>query len=326
MDRNVPSIRAWSYYKITFNHKRITSMLYLRKIFSILLLLTNNEIHSQSYSFDIDKDGVLDEILLVKNDSTNKYSLHYTISSLSDKVFETSEMYKGLDETKLISFKNDNLIISVQHNRTLNLYTYKYIERNKDFVLIAVEFYSEGNAVHDGRGSTSWNLLNGNYIIDEYAYNTKMKKLVKSKNNLTSKIQPVSIYLLSNINDDILNDISTYLSEKSEAESISKNSSIHPKSNTISEKKAPIKRRNTDFDKLILDLADLTNDYIKQLQYYKRSRPHLITSIFIKKWQAKFEVYTMKLEQAHRQGKLNEEQIQAFKGLQLQLIVGMTTY
>ncbi len=155
-----------------------------------------------SVSADFDNDGTADQIKLIQ--STDGFKLTCAFSSQGKKAVSTAQITTGGQENTLEARKNI-LILRLQYMRGTYTYKFRYDAGLRQLKLIGYENEQVGNAVHDGAGTASYNLLTGTYEAQWNYIAGKKQELVLAP-KVTKKF-PVKTYLLSDFGDSIIEEI-----------------------------------------------------------------------------------------------------------------------
>lgn len=143
-----------------------------------MTIVTNFTFGQNKLVKDIDNDGKNDTIFVDVEKSTivcNLSTLNY--KSISSKPIEILNEPSGVIETKNgFAFFNDWMRAGYKNQ-------FRYNSKTKKIQLIGMSRYEFGNAVNDGSGESSVNLLTGDYIGNwnyfDYLANNEEGELVK---------------------------------------------------------------------------------------------------------------------------------------------------
>ncbi|SHG55415.1 hypothetical protein [Pedobacter caeni] len=138
-------------------------------LFTQLIAFGQNELLK-----DVDHDGIIDTVYV---DST-KYTIVCKLSTknynpISSKPIEILNLMSGVVGTKNgFEFFNDWMRAGYKNQ-------FRYNTKTKKIQLIGMSRYEFGNAVNDGSGESSVNLLTGDYIGNWNYYDEDKDKLTK---------------------------------------------------------------------------------------------------------------------------------------------------
>jgi len=175
------------------------------KLFSLALLLIINSInigYAQEVVIDFEGDGITDKAFLK---STEEFiSIHYTLSTQKNKQFSSQKIsYKG--DQAFISTSKNVLKIDVQFMRGESHYKFRFDKISGQVILIGYDNVQYGNATNDGSGSSSFNLINGNYEATWHHFDIKKEKLIELPK--ISKKLPTKKYPLLGFSDKIIDEL-----------------------------------------------------------------------------------------------------------------------
>jgi len=159
-------------------------------IFPMLLLGQNK------FTKDLDGDTVLDSIYI-------DYKTSKIVCKLSRDHFkkQESKAIEMLNESSYIKDAKKGFILSNNWMRAGYENQFRYNEKIKKIRLIGMSRYEFGNAANDGSGTSSVNLLTGDYIGDWNYYDDTKNELIKIPTIKTKMYFP-KIYL-EDFNDEI---------------------------------------------------------------------------------------------------------------------------
>jgi hypothetical protein len=175
----------------------------MKKIYLVALtaFLSTALFGQSQVQIDFESDGKMDNATLKKTEEG--YFLQYTLSS-DGKKHTTPTITMGGDENSL-SVKKNVLTISSQFMRGENYFKFRYDNKLKKIILIGYDNTQYGNATNDGSGSSSYNLLTGNYVANWNSFGEKKNDLIALPP--ISKKLPIKIYPLDNFSDDTISEL-----------------------------------------------------------------------------------------------------------------------
>jgi hypothetical protein len=168
-------------------------------LLSFLILLTANILQAQNtLSYDFDGDGKQDKMTLLQGE--NEYMITYSLSSLK-KAF-TSKKVTTSGQTNRLEMNKNVVVLFSQFMRGENIFKFRYDAKLKQMKLIGFDNNQYGNAVHDGSGSSSYNLSTGLYEANWNHYDGETNQLLSVPK--MSKKYPVKNYTLNNFSDAVI--------------------------------------------------------------------------------------------------------------------------
>lgn len=150
-------------------------------------------------SYDFDGDGKND-VFQIKGGY-----LTYALSSQGSK--EVKSKVIGY-ETEMLSLelKKNVVSFSIGFMRGSNTFKFRYDSKISDFKVIGYDNEQFGNAVHDGSGASSYNLLTGDYEANWMEYNEAKEELL-GKPTIKKKL-PIKVYAFKGFGEDMIGKIS----------------------------------------------------------------------------------------------------------------------
>jgi hypothetical protein len=175
----------------------------MKKIYLVALtaFLSTTLFGQSEIQIDFETDGIMDNATIKKTEEG--YFLQYTLSS-DGKRHTTPTITMGGDENSL-SVKKNVLTISSQFMRGENYFKFRYDSKLKKIILIGYDNTQYGNATQDGSGSSSYNLLTGNYVANWNSFDEKKNKLIALPP--ISKKLPIKTYPLDKFSDDAISEL-----------------------------------------------------------------------------------------------------------------------
>ncbi len=148
----------------------------MRIISAVLLMFIfkNNAAAQNKLVKDLDSDGVKDTVFVDSSKSITCKLSSKRFQSISSKPIDGLNHYSsGIKKTKNgFLFYNDYMRAGYQNQ-------FRYNKKTKTIQLIGMSRYEFGNAVQDGSGESSVNLLTGDYIGNWYYFDVTRDTLVK---------------------------------------------------------------------------------------------------------------------------------------------------
>ena len=140
----------------------------MKHIFLVALttILSTTLFGQNQIQIDFENDGKMDNANLKKTEEG--YFIQYTLST-DGKKHTTKIITMGGQENKL-TVKKNVLIINSQFMRGENYFKFRYDKKQKKIILIGYDNNQYGNASNDGSGSSSYNLITGNYEANWYSF------------------------------------------------------------------------------------------------------------------------------------------------------------
>jgi hypothetical protein len=160
-----------------------------KKLILLLFVLTNLVSGQNKLVKDIDHDKKNDTVFI--DTKTSKIicvlsTLNY--KSVSSKSIEILNEHSGIKETKSgFVFYNDWMRAGYKNQ-------FRYNSKTKKIQLIGMSRYEYGNAIGEGSGESSFNLLTGDYIGNWYYFDIAKDSLIKIP-TIKSSIEFTPIYL-----------------------------------------------------------------------------------------------------------------------------------
>ena len=152
---------------------------------------------SQKVSYDFDGDKKTD-VFQIKNGV-----LAYALSSVGNKEVR-SKGGSPADNTWLELSKNV-VVYHCQFMRGTNTFKFRYDPKIKQFKLIGYDNEQFGNALNDGSGRSSYNLLTGDYQANWFYYDEKKQDLMPKP--AIKKKWPVKTYLLKDFGEETIDQL-----------------------------------------------------------------------------------------------------------------------
>jgi hypothetical protein len=170
-------------------------------LFLLSMLFSNVSRAEMKLSADLDGDGKADEIWLDGDNGKLLYQL--------------SSQKKATKSTKVIDIAGLNPTLSIQKNvvqlklqamRGGSSYKFRYDKAGGDLRVIGYDSENFGPASNDGSGTSSYNLLTGDYIANWNHYDEKKEKLIALPT--IKRKAAAKKYYLSGFSDEVMNEIS----------------------------------------------------------------------------------------------------------------------
>ncbi|WP_342328079.1 hypothetical protein [Pedobacter sp. FW305-3-2-15-E-R2A2] len=146
-----------------------------KSVVTLIFLLTQLTVFGQNKLLkDVDNDGIMDTVYV---DST-KYTIVCKLSTknynpILSKPIDILNLMSGVIETKNgFEFFNDWMRAGYKNQ-------FRYNTKTKKIQLIGMSRYEFGNAISDGSGESSVNLLTADYIGNWNYYDTDKDELIK---------------------------------------------------------------------------------------------------------------------------------------------------
>ncbi len=175
----------------------------MKLLFIIITVCISLHINAQnSISYDFDNDGKMDKFEIVNRDSV--FFISYLLTS-KPKITQNSKSIGLNGMNSMLQLQKNVVILTNSFMRSANYFKFRFDLKSKKFKLIGYENEQFGNAVHNGAGLSSYNLLNGNYIANWNYYNERKSKLV-SIPTIRKKI-PTKVYTINQFGDDMINEL-----------------------------------------------------------------------------------------------------------------------
>ena len=175
----------------------------MKILFIIITVCISINISAQnSISFDFDNDGKKDKFEIVNKDSL--FFISYLLTSEPKLIhFSKSISLNGMNS--MLQIQNNVVTLTNSFMRSVNYFKFRYDLKSRKFKLIGYENEQFGNALHNGAGLSSYNLLTGKYVANWNYYNDRKNKLF-SIPTIRKKI-PTKIYTISQFGDDTINEL-----------------------------------------------------------------------------------------------------------------------
>lgn len=148
----------------------------------------------QKIAFDFDGDKKAD-VFQIKDGK-----LSYALTSQGNKTI-TSKGGSYADQTYL-ELKGNVVIYHCVFMRASNTFKFRYDTRLKAIRLIGYDNEQFGNAVNDGSGFSSYNLLTGDYKAQWNYFDQKKGELMAAPP--VAKKYPAKVYLLKDFGDEVV--------------------------------------------------------------------------------------------------------------------------
>ena len=178
----------------------------MKTIYLSVFLFSMLSFSQQSVSLDLDNDGIDDQVNCMNIEQGFKIS--YNLSSQKDKNFVTETVTVGGQAQSLTASKNI-LILKMQYNRAENYYKFRYSTKLGRVIMIGFDTKAYGNATNDGSGTSSLNLLTGDYQGKWKKFNAKTKTLVNKP--VVVKKFTVKTYFLDDLSDMYLTTLDSFV-------------------------------------------------------------------------------------------------------------------
>jgi hypothetical protein len=161
-----------------------------------LLSFAQDRIHK--LSFDFDGDGTSD-VVQIKGEQ-----LCYSLSSLGSK--EVKSQMIGYEGDMLnLELKKNVVVLTIGFMRATNTFKFRYDAKLKQFKMIGYDNEQYGNAVHDGAGASSYNVLTGDYEA-QWSYYDEKKEETLAGAPIRQKLA-VKTYLLKDFGDKVITEM-----------------------------------------------------------------------------------------------------------------------
>lgn len=161
---------------------------------SISLSLATAQEGLQKISYDFDGDKKAD-VFEIKNGK-----LSCMLSAQGNK--SVSSKGGSYADRTWLELKGNVVVYHCSFMRGANTFKFRYDARLKAMRLIGYDNEQFGNAANDGSGSSSYNLLTGDYKANWNYYDAKKQELVP--NPPVSKKYPSKVYLLKDFGDEVV--------------------------------------------------------------------------------------------------------------------------
>lgn len=148
---------------------------------------------SLSIKADFNKDGKKDLFAIISNQE--KTRLVSFLSKGKKFVMHLSKEMEYFDCCSSILFEKNILKLSSNGMRYFEYYKLRYNPKISTFEVIGIDSESFGNAAHDGAGTQSLNLLNGQY---EYSFYTANSDSTGTTNTGNKKLKLPVKYTITN--------------------------------------------------------------------------------------------------------------------------------
>lgn len=148
----------------------------------------------QKVTYDFDGDKKTD-VFQIKDGL-----LVYALSSQGKK--EVKSKGGSYADRTWLKLQKNVVVFHCQFMRASNTFKFRYDSKLKQFKLIGYDNEQFGNAANDGSGTSSYNLLTGDYIANWNIYDYKKEELV-ARPTIKKKL-PVKVYLLKDFGDDMI--------------------------------------------------------------------------------------------------------------------------
>jgi hypothetical protein len=176
-------------------------MMKIKLIF--LGLVVTSKIFAQSdVIFDFDNDGHIDSLTAIRSDTGFVISCY--LSSLNNKVI-SSNIITNRGDIITATLENKVVVIRNQFMRAESIFRFRYAANLKQLILIGYDTENYGNAMHDGSGQSSYNLLTGLYKANWNRFSEKKMDLVAVP-TIVKKF-PVKIYTLQTFSDKVIEEL-----------------------------------------------------------------------------------------------------------------------
>jgi hypothetical protein len=175
----------------------------MKILFIIITVCVSLTINGQnSISYDFDKDGKTDKFEIINKDSV--FFISYLLTS-EPKIIHFSKSIGLTGMNSMLQLQNNVVTLTNSFMRSVNYFKFRYDLQSRKFKLIGYENEQFGNAVHNGAGLSSYNLLTGKYVANWNYYNERKNKLFSTP-TIRKKI-PTKIYTISQFGDDVINEL-----------------------------------------------------------------------------------------------------------------------
>jgi hypothetical protein len=164
-----------------------------------LLFLAVTTFGQNKISYDLDTDGKVDKLELVNTDDGMKIT--YALSSQGNKVISTQNITTAGDQ-RTVSMSKNVVVLAINYMRASYTYKFRYDPKLKQIKVIGYDNEQFGNAVNDGSGMSSYNLLTGAFEANWNHWNDKKKQLIPDPK--ISKKLPIKTYLLKDFSDSMI--------------------------------------------------------------------------------------------------------------------------
>jgi len=175
----------------------------MKILFIIITVCFSLHINAQnSISYDFDKDGKMDKFEIKNKDSV--FFISYLLTS-EPKITHYSKSIGLNGINSMLQLQNNVVILTNSFMRSANYFKFRYDLQLRKFKLIGYENEQFGNAVHNGAGLSSYNLLTGNYVANWSYYNERKNKLFSTP-TIRKKI-PTKVYIISQFGDEMIDEL-----------------------------------------------------------------------------------------------------------------------
>lgn len=151
----------------------------------------------QKVVYDFDGDGKEDVFQIGEG------YLSYALSSQKEK--EVRSKGAGYSDQTWLELVKNVVVYQCQFNRGQNTFKFRYDPKLGQFKLIGYDNDQFGNAVNDGSGSVSYNLLTGSYIAQWFYFDHKKEILIR-KPEIRKKLL-VKPYLFTDFGDAMIDQL-----------------------------------------------------------------------------------------------------------------------
>jgi hypothetical protein len=169
-----------------------TNIVYLFFLFSATMAFAQEGKQKIVFDFDGDKKA---DVFQIKDGK-----LSYALTSQGNKTI-TSKGGSYADQTYL-ELKGNVVIYHCIFMRASNTFKFRYDARLKAIRLIGYDNEQFGNAVNDGAGLSSYNLLTGDYKAQWNYFDQKKGELIAAPP--VSKKYPAKVYLVKDFGDEVV--------------------------------------------------------------------------------------------------------------------------
>jgi len=149
-------------------------------------------------SFDFDGDGTSD-VVQIKGEQ-----LCYSLSSLGSKEVK-SQMIGYSEEMLDLELKKNVVVLTIGFMRAVNTFKFRYDAKLKQFKMIGYDNEQYGNAVHDGAGASSYNILTGDYEAQWSYYDEKKEETIAGP-AIRQKLA-IKTYLLKDFGEKVISEM-----------------------------------------------------------------------------------------------------------------------
>lgn len=169
-----------------------------------LLCLTTTIFGQNKITTDLDGDSKSDRFELITTDEG--FKIGYALSTQGSKPLFSQVVTSAGDATNLSLSKNV-IVLTISYMRASYTYKFRYDSKLKQIKLIGYDNEQFGNALNDGSGMSSYNLLTGAYVAQWNHYDEKKKVLVADPK--ISKKLPLKDYVLKNFSDKVIDELNS---------------------------------------------------------------------------------------------------------------------